>query len=100
MCTNPSFGRPRFGTGTPKHSHVRCGRANDHLIDVDTIRLLDGIANGSRDRIRRQRLLAPSGQGHRNLRIGDIMTQFGGDYAWGDTLVASLMMIPASARCA
>jgi len=36
VSANPSFGRARYGTGTPTHSHVRCGRAYDHLIDVDT----------------------------------------------------------------
>lgn len=47
-------GRAGDTAGTPMPSHVRRGRANDDLVDVDALGLLQRIADGPRDRVRRQ----------------------------------------------
>ena len=54
MLMARTLGRAGYPTGTPTHSHVRRGRPDDHFVDVDAVRLLDRIMDGSSDRVRRQ----------------------------------------------
>ena len=93
-----AFSRPATLTWAGWHPQVRdlhagCGGADNDLVDVDAVGLLEREADRAGDRVGRQRLLAPFLKRGGDGLVRNVVTEFGGDDARRDDRCADIVML-------